>query len=140
LASVQLTEHEPVQVTWQVEPPAQEMLPLAPRVTSQVDPPPQPMLHDSPQVPEQLLWSAQLSEQLPVGPQLDCVNPQLICAGHMQLAPEQVRLLLASPPQADATNMTSHRNSCVFRMMIPTGKRTASVKASLKIRMPHGAR
>jgi hypothetical protein len=42
----QLTEHWPVQETWHVEPPEQEMLPLAPSVTVHVDCPLQSTLHD----------------------------------------------------------------------------------------------
>jgi hypothetical protein len=65
----QVIEHEPLQTMWQVELPAQLMLPLAPSVTLQVEPESQARLQEAPQLPLQSLWSVQLMVQL-VGPQL----------------------------------------------------------------------
>lgn len=48
---MQLKEHEPVQVTWHVEPPPQEMLPLGPTVVVQIELPVHSMLHEEPQLP-----------------------------------------------------------------------------------------
>jgi hypothetical protein len=65
VALVQLTEQEPVHVMWQVELPAHETLPLAPKVAVQVELPVQLKLHDSEHEPTQLVWFAHESEQLP---------------------------------------------------------------------------
>lgn len=61
--SVQLTEHEPVQVTLQVAL-VQLTLALGPTVTSQVLPSPQEALHDLPHVPLHESPAAHCSEQL----------------------------------------------------------------------------
>ncbi len=58
------TEHSPVQVIVQVEPPSQLTLPLSPTVISHVDPPLQSRLHDAPQAPVHVLSSPQSSVQL----------------------------------------------------------------------------
>ena len=50
---MQLTEHEPVQVMWQVALPLQDTLPLAPTVVVQVEFPVQLRLHESTHAPEQ---------------------------------------------------------------------------------------
>lgn len=61
--SVQLTEHEPVQVTLQFAL-VQLTLLEAPTVTSQELPSPHEALHEAPQVPPQFLPAAHCSEQL----------------------------------------------------------------------------
>jgi hypothetical protein len=81
----QLTEQDPVHVTWQVALPSHVTLPLAPTVRSHVAPPVQSALHESPQVPVQSLCEVQLSEQL------GCV-PQALC--EMSQAPPDVQLQL----------------------------------------------
>jgi len=55
VALVQLTEHEPVQVMWQVALPLQDTLPLAPTVVVQVEFPVQLKLHESRHTPEQVV-------------------------------------------------------------------------------------
>ena len=52
---MQLTEHEPVQVMWQVALPLQDTLPLAPTVVVQVEFPVQLKLHESRHTPEQVV-------------------------------------------------------------------------------------
>lgn len=64
---VQLTEQDPVQVTWHVAS-AQLTLPLAPTVMVQVLPLAQDALHDRPHVPLQLALPAHWSEQLSLLP------------------------------------------------------------------------
>lgn len=87
---MQLTEHEPVQVMWQVELPLHETLPLAPSVVVQTELSVQLRLHESRQAPAQLVWFAQESEQLPASPpQVPAVKAQLIPELHEQVAPVQ---------------------------------------------------
>ena len=98
--SEQATEHEPLHVTWHVEPPVQEMLPLAPSVTLQVDSLLQSMLHDWLQLPEQSFLLVQAKEQLPPAPQLLAEKSQLPPAGQLQLAPLHVTGI--EPPEPHA--------------------------------------
>ena len=49
------SEHEPLHTMWQVELPAQLMLPLAPSVTLQVEAESHERLHEAPQLPAQSL-------------------------------------------------------------------------------------
>jgi len=91
VALLQLTEHEPVHVMWQVELPPHEALPLAPRVVVQVELPVQLRLHDSPQEPTQLVWLEHEIEQLPAEPpQVSAAKEQLDPELQVQLAPLQV--------------------------------------------------
>lgn len=94
------TEHEPLHVTWHVEPLVHEMLPLAPSVTVQVDSLLQSMLHDWLQLPEQSFLSVQAREQLPPAPQLFAVKSQLAPVGQLQLAPVHVTGIELLEPQA----------------------------------------
>lgn len=109
---VQLSEHDPVQLTWQVEPPVHDTLPLGPTMTLQVEPPPQSMLHDCAQLPEQMLRSEQLSEQL-ADPQLDCVKLHVEPCRQLQLAPEHISL---SPPPQLANRQIAREISGTIRM------------------------
>ena len=87
VAPLQLTEHEPVQVMWQVELPLHETLPLAPSVVVQTELSVQLRLHESRQEPAQLVWFAQESEQLPASPpQVPALKAQLIPELHEQVA------------------------------------------------------
>lgn len=102
MAPAQLTEHEPVQVTWQVEPDLHETLPLGPTVGEQVAPVPQSRLQELPQVPSQVLISAQLSVQLPPStPQLVSLNRQESPVPQLQLAPVQASGFGGLVEQAD---------------------------------------
>jgi hypothetical protein len=101
VALVQLTEQLPVQVTWQMELPLHDTLPLAPTVGEQVELPVQSTLHESRQLPAQLVWFEQLRLQLPASPpQLAAENAQLPPELQLQLAPEQVGGGVEEPPQA----------------------------------------
>jgi len=111
----QVTEQEPVQVTWQVEPSLHETLPLGPTVTVQVDPPAQSMLHDSSQVPLQTLSEVQASEQLPA-PQLDSLKSQASPAGQVQLAPVQSGGMPPSLPQPASSTNGRPRTRAMVRM------------------------
>ena len=55
VALVQLTEHEPVQVMWQVEFPLHETLALLPTVAVHTELPVQSTLHESRHIPAQLV-------------------------------------------------------------------------------------
>jgi hypothetical protein len=81
-SALQESEHEPLQVTWQVAPLVHEMLPLLPTVSVQAEPTQsklalsaavrvqvlpirQPPLHEAPQAPMQVAFVPQVKEQLP---------------------------------------------------------------------------
>jgi hypothetical protein len=99
VALVQLTEHESVQVMWQVELPLHEMLLLLPTVAEQVELPVQSRLQDSAQAPAHVVCAEQESEQLPVPlPQLVGVKLQLVPELQLQLAPLQTGGGAALPP------------------------------------------
>jgi len=85
-----VSEHEPVHVTWQVEPSVQVTLPLSPTVGLHVDMPAQSTLHDLPHVPWHVLWSLQASEQLSWVPQALAVMSHVMPDEHVQLAPVQL--------------------------------------------------
>lgn len=97
--SLQLTEHSPVQLTWHVDPPVQEILLLSPALTVHVDEPPQSMLHDLPQLPEQRFWLSHPIEQLSEPPQAFWEKSHDDSAGQVQLAPLQSRGFESSPLQ-----------------------------------------
>lgn len=88
---MQLSEHDPVHVMWQVELPLQVTLELAPTVAVQVELPVQSTLQESRHAPEQFVWFEQAREQLPASPpQLFDVNAQLVPELHEHDAPEHV--------------------------------------------------
>jgi hypothetical protein len=90
VALVQLTEHDPVQITWQVELPLHDTLPLGPTVVVQVEFPLQLKLQESKHAPLQVVWFSQESEQLPASPpQSPALNAQLVPELQVQLAPVQ---------------------------------------------------
>ena len=101
-SELQLTEQEPVQLTWQVAPPVQSTLPLAPTVRSQVEPPAQLALHDSPHAPLHSLPMLQSRLQLSPAQSLP-PRSQACPAGHAQVEPVQSggTVVAASLPQAE---------------------------------------
>ena len=104
-------------VTWHVEPPVHDTLPLAPTVTLHVEPPLQSMLHDSWQVPVHSLSLLHINEQLAEDPHALSVKSHEAPAGHEQLAPVQltgsVSLPQAESPRASARIMCFMRFSWV---------------------------
>jgi len=121
VALVQLTEQLPVQVTWQIELPLQDTLPLAPTVGAQVEFPVQSTLQDSRQLPLQLVWFEQVRLQLPASdpPQVAAEKAQLPPELHEQLAPLQVGAGVEELPQAPAppASITTRMNK-VLRFRI----------------------
>lgn len=116
--AAQLTEQEPVQVTWQVEPSLQLTLPLLPTVTSQVAPLPQSILHEAPQLPVHMLWSPQLSVQLSPE-QLLPPRSQACPLGHEQLVPVHVgggAVVWPLPPQPSGNIITRRPKKASFIM------------------------
>lgn len=100
-------EHDPVQRTVHVEPPAQFTLPLGPTVTSHSDMPLQLTLQDSPHVPVHVLSSVHASVQLPP---LQPESPisQAALAGHEHDVPVQSGGGGPSPPHATANSEHAH--------------------------------
>ena len=97
---LQLKEHEPVHVTWQVDPFVHETLPLLPTVTVQLEPsqlalplspavrlhvlpPLHSVLQEPPQEPVHLLPSRHLNEQLPP----DALQPVFVFPVQLQSTP-----------------------------------------------------
>lgn len=101
--SAQLKEQPPAQVTSQLDPGLQEMLPLAPSVTPQEAFSPQSTLQESPHVPLHVASAPQASVQLP--PQTCVVKLHDVAAAHAQLLPVQSGVGDV-PPQA-VTNADS---------------------------------
>lgn len=103
---MQLSEHEPVQVTWQLEA-SHETLPLGPTVTVQLEPPLQSMLHDSAHEPVHVFEFAQSSEQLP-SLQVELPRSQLAPEGQMQDEPVHDG---ARAPSSSLPHPSSHRHN-----------------------------
>ena len=104
VALVQLTEHEPVQVMWQVALPLHVMLPLGPTVVVHVELLAQFKLHESVHAPEHAVWFSQEREQLPASPpQVPALNAQLVPELQVQLAPVQTGAGAEEDPQAQRT-------------------------------------
>jgi hypothetical protein len=119
VAAVQLTEQEPVQVTWQVELPLHETLPLGPTVVVQVELPVQSTLHESWHEPLQLVWFEHDREQLPASPpQVLELKAQAAPELHEQVAPPQVGGVALEPPQA-ARDGPRDRSRAKIRSRIP---------------------
>jgi hypothetical protein len=123
VALVQLTEQLPVQVTWQMELPLHDTLPLAPTVGEQVELPVQSTLQESRQLPAQLVWFEQVRLQLPASPpQLAAENAQLPPELQLQLPPEQVGGGVEEPPQAQSPEVsaTIRPNRKNARVIVPS--------------------
>lgn len=86
LALPQLTEHELVQVTLQVDPSAHVTLPLSPTVSVHVALSLHPTLQDFPHDPSHVEVASHESEQLPPWPQSASVNAHDVPAAQLQLA------------------------------------------------------
>jgi hypothetical protein len=131
VALEQLTEHEFVQVMWQVELPPHEALPLGPSVAVQVELPVQFRLQESPHAPTHSVWFEQEIEQLPaLPPQAAALKEQLDPELQVQLAPLQAGGGAAEePPQAwrrttnpiTAKNRMTDRSTANGRFKPPLG-------------------
>jgi hypothetical protein len=121
LDPVQVTEQPAVQVTWQVAPPLQVMLPLVPSVTSHVAsshwtlalspvvnvqllPAAQWALQEEPQVPEQTLAWGHARSALPVADQVQVAPAAQVhdAPEHAQAGPGQAELAVEAEPQPRA--------------------------------------
>jgi hypothetical protein len=117
---VQLTEHDPVQVTWQMELPLHDTLPLAPTVVVHLELPVQSRLQEARQEPAQVVWFEHEREQLPASPpQLSALNAQLLPELHEQLDSLQVGDGVEVDPQAPTSKT---RTASSVRMPVIVAK------------------
>jgi hypothetical protein len=132
-SGLQLTEHDPVQVTVHFEPSLQETLPLAPTVTSQVDPPPQSMLQEAPHSPVHSLFSLQSRLQLSPSHSLP-ERSQASSAGHWQLDPLQSGCATSSePPQARTMRVQSELMRIGFEEARRMRRRSSTPRARCRL-------
>jgi hypothetical protein len=86
----QLSEHDPVHLTWHSDAPVHVTLLFGPTVTTHVDMSSQSMWQDASQVPTHTFWLSQASKQLALPPHVSCVKSQAFPPGHEQLPAVQL--------------------------------------------------
>jgi hypothetical protein len=117
VALEQLTEHDPVQVMWQVELPLHEALLLGPMVAVQVELPVQLRLHDLPHEPAHSVWAEQDREQLPeFPPQISSLKEHCAPELQAQLAPPHTGGGAAEEPPHDDSK---HATTTMTRVRMP---------------------